>query len=69
MRAAAVIALAGLALAGAASPLPRPSRSDRYRLYEPLESPEARGLLERARDLGRKLLGEPAMPVRQGYLR
>jgi len=69
MRAAAVIALAGLALAGAASSLPRPIRSDRYRLYEPLESPEARGLLERARDLGRKLLGEPAMPVRQVYLR
>ena len=66
---ALVLALLGLPALGAEPALPRPIRSDRFRLYQPLEGRDARALLERAQAFGRRSLGDPALPVRQVHLR
>jgi hypothetical protein len=61
-------ALAPALRGGPEGPVP-PIRSDWHLRYQPLESTEARSLLEKAMAFGRRRLGEPAITVRQVQLR
>jgi len=62
-----LVALAFLVAADA--PPESPETSKNHLLYEPIESPEARKLLDQAVAFARKRLGSPAIPVRAVHLR